>query len=201
MIQTVFSDLGNVLVRFDNGIFLRNAAAYSPLNEAEMAAAVSENLPIVRDFECGRISPGEFYRHARRILKLDIEQPAFFDIYSDIFQPRPREIRLLRELKGRCRLVLLSNTDPKRFGFIMERFPEIGFFDAAVLSYQAGWIKPDRRIFEIALRRTEAPPEACLFIDDLRENTDAARRLGMSVIHLPLEADLESELRRFRFAG
>lgn len=197
MIRTVISDLGNVLVRFDNRIFFKKAAAISPLSIEEIEKAAAGYFGRLHEFECGRITPREFFLEADKLLRTGIDQQAFFDIYNDIFQPNPREIRLLQRLKGRCRLILLSNTDPMRYGFIRARFPETRFFDAYVLSFQAGRTKPDRRLFEIALERAEAPAEACLFIDDLEENTAAAFELGMAVIHLAPGADLEAELRRF----
>jgi len=200
VVETIISDLGNVLVRFDNGIFFRKAAAVSPLSVEEIEAAVRHHIDLPRDFECGRVSPREFFLRAEGILRTGLDQAAFFRIYNDIFQARPREIRLLRRLRGRRRLILLSNTDSMRYGFIRSRFPETRFFDAYVLSYEAGRTKPDRRIFEIALETAAAPPRACLFIDDLEDNTRVASELGMSVIHLPLEADLETELRRFDLA-
>lgn len=40
------------------------------------------------------------------------------------------------------------------------------FFDDAVFSCEAGLLKPDRNIYELAMRRLEVSPDACLFVGD-----------------------------------
>ncbi len=51
--------------------------------------------------------------------------------------------------------------------------------DDLVVSCDVGLLKPDPAIFELALARLESRPEATLFVDDVVENLDAARSLGM----------------------
>jgi FMN phosphatase YigB (HAD superfamily) len=92
-------------------------------------------------------------------------------------------------------MVMLSNTDVMRFGFIKDRFPEVLLFDEYVLSYEVGYVKPDPRIYEIAVDKAEVSPNECLFIDDRRENIEAARQLGVQTIHCREDSDLEASLR------
>ena len=47
------------------------------------------------------------------------------------------------------------------------------------LSYEMGCRKPESKIYEMAIERLQVPAEACFFIDDLAENIEAARELGM----------------------
>ena len=51
--------------------------------------------------------------------------------------------------------------------------------DAVVLSCEVGTAKPDPEIFEIALARVEAEPNASWFVDDRSDYLDGARRLGI----------------------
>ncbi|ATZ26948.1 Alpha-D-glucose-1-phosphate phosphatase YihX [Streptomyces lavendulae subsp. lavendulae] len=66
--------------------------------------------------------------------------------------------------------------------------------DHVVSSARVGVAKPDREIYEIALDRAGAAPERCLFVDDLRENVEAARALGMTGLHYRGPADLREAL-------
>jgi epoxide hydrolase-like predicted phosphatase len=116
----------------------------------------------------------------------------------------PDVVRSLRKLKPNYRLVLLSNTDVKHFAFIRGEFPEMFFFDEYVLSYEVGLMKPDPRIYEIALEKAKARAGECVFIDDLEENIEAAAKMGIHTIHFTPETDLDGELRSLKvsfFAG
>lgn len=61
-------------------------------------------------------------------------------------------------------------------------------FDGVVISAELGVRKPDRRIYEAGARAIGCEAAECVFVDDLAFNLDAARELGMRVIH-HLDAD------------
>ena len=55
-------------------------------------------------------------------------------------------------------------------------------FDALVLSAEVGIMKPDPRIYHIALDKLEVKPNEAVFVDDMPANVEAARTLGMQGI-------------------
>ena len=55
-------------------------------------------------------------------------------------------------------------------------------FDAILISAELGMHKPEPEIYLLASRRVGAEPEACLFVDDLRENCEGAEAVGMTAI-------------------
>ena len=57
-----------------------------------------------------------------------------------------------------------------------------GFLDQATglfLSYRLGYRKPHPRIYEKVIEQLGVEPSSCFFIDDLPENIEAARAIGM----------------------
>jgi len=56
-------------------------------------------------------------------------------------------------------------------------------FELIVDSGFEGTRKPEPEIYAIVLSRLGLPAEACVFVDDLEPNVDAARDLGFAVIH------------------
>lgn len=57
-------------------------------------------------------------------------------------------------------------------------------FDAQVISRVEGVRKPSRRLYEIACQRLGLAPHEVAFVDDLRQNVEAATRLGMrGILH------------------
>ncbi|HZI91623.1 MAG TPA: HAD family phosphatase [Thermoleophilaceae bacterium] len=55
-------------------------------------------------------------------------------------------------------------------------------FDAVVISGEVGLHKPEPEIFELGAERVGLPPGECVFVDDLRENCEGAKAVGMTAV-------------------
>ena len=90
---------------------------------------------------------------------------------------------LLRALRGRYRLAVVSNFDytPTAVGMLRVA-GVVDLFDTIVVSDEIGWRKPRREIFEEALTRIGVAPADALFVGD-RADIDVvgAQRIGMAV--------------------
>lgn len=201
MIRSIISDMGNVLVFFDNNIFFENISPYSRYSPSEIGHLFFANDHLLKQFDLGLITDNEFFRQFKDIMKLNIEKERFFEIYNNIFTFNPVTTEVLRQLKNRYRLILLSNTDSQRFKFILRKFPQLKFFDAYVLSFQVGAVKPEEKIYREALAKASCKPQEAVFIDDREENVTKARALGLKAIHyIPKETDLKKELKELGLA-
>ena len=76
------------------------------------------------------------------------------------------------------RLILFSNTNSLHCPWAFEVFPDFALFDAAVLSFEVGAIKPDPAIYEHAIATHHLDPAATLYIDDLAPNIATGRAHG-----------------------
>jgi putative hydrolase of the HAD superfamily len=88
-------------------------------------------------------------------------------------------VAYLRRLRGRALTAVVSNTWPG----MRARMAEAGLLDMVdeiVLSCEAGYAKPDARIYVAALQRLGADPRDALFIDDTGLYVTAAEKLGMT---------------------
>lgn len=152
MIRAVISDLGKVILWFNNTIFYRRMTAYCPHSEGEIREIVHRSAEFVELFDSGKITPREFY--ARAIQKLDarVSYEDFFAAYRDVFSLNRPALDVLIKLRGKYRLILLSNTDVVRFAYIKSKFPEILIFDEYVLSFEVGSMKPHPEIYREALK-------------------------------------------------
>ena len=62
----------------------------------------------------------------------------------------------------------------------------------------SGWVgyrKPERQIYEITLERLGLPAEACLFVDDMEVNCEAARELGFTAVQYRDAEQARAEVR------
>jgi putative hydrolase of the HAD superfamily len=104
-------------------------------------------------------------------------------------------IELIRALRPPYRTAVLSNADSS----LPVRLRDIGIdglFDSIVCSAEVGLAKPEPRIYRIAAERLGLPPSACVFVDDLESNVEAARAAGMHGVYFRVDAgdDLAAQL-------
>jgi len=195
VIDTVISDLGQVLVRFDNRLFFDRMTRYTNRSVEDIRRVTHENRDLLNRFDTGRLAPQEFYRLAVAALGAKVSYDDFYAAYNDVFSLERPVLAVMARLKPKYKLVLVSNTDPVRYAYIERRFPELLIFDAYVLSFRLGVMKPDPAIYREALARVGALPDGALFIDDLQENIDGAERLGIRGLLFRAGADFEADLR------
>lgn len=93
-------------------------------------------------------------------------------------------------LSKKYRLFLLSNTDSIHINTFEQRVGTSFYsdfyqcFEKVYFSFEMGMRKPDSEIYLTLLNKHELQPKRTLFIDDKKENTDAAQALGIHVWNL-----------------
>lgn len=91
--------------------------------------------------------------------------------------------RLIEELKAAgYRLFVLSNMS-REFIEFLRHIPVYRHFDGEVVSCEEGVCKPEPEIYRLLLKRYALNPAETLFIDDRRENIEAAERDGIVGFH------------------
>ena len=73
-------------------------------------------------------------------------------------------------------------------------------FEQFYLSHEINFRKPNANIYEFVLNENDLKASETIFIDDLKENTDAAKELGIQVWNLiPGKEDVVDLLKRKEF--
>jgi putative hydrolase of the HAD superfamily len=129
---------------------------------------------------------------------LRLPYEAFCVAWSDMFWEDEAVLRLISEAPVEKRY-LLSNTNDIHWRFIRERYPHVlKAFDRLLVSHELGLEKPDAAIYEGVIRDSGYAPEEHLFIDDIAENVEGARAVGMDAV---LHTDSENLWREFVSRG
>ena len=194
--QAVIFDFGRVISDFDIGIFIERAARSSTLSEAELKGTMALTMRMAQRYETGLMTSREFYMNVCRVASLTMSVQEFVSAYTDIFTPKPATLALVKHLKGRYRLGLLSNTNEWHFEFGIKPVVIFPLFDAVTLSFEVHAMKPDRRIYADMLAKLALPAEACVYIDDIEENVAGARALGLHGIHYTTHERLIEDLKK-----
>lgn len=94
----------------------------------------------------------------------------------------PEMLELCRQLEGKIPMAVLSNTIHDHAENLRSR-GVYDLFNPCVLSCEVGMRKPESRIYHAVCELLNAPPERCLFIDDLQVNIKAARACRLQTHH------------------
>jgi putative hydrolase of the HAD superfamily len=151
---------------------------------------------MINDFDAGKVTPQDFFQSLKERFGLVLTYDDFLPIWNDIFAEDEEVSEIIRSLKGRRRLGLLSNTDVLHFNYILSRFPVIRIFDQWILSFEVGFKKPAVEIFRNAIEWAAVEPQNILFIDDMKIHVDAAISMGIQAIHFVSADQLRKELHR-----
>ena len=181
--SVIVFDLGNVLLPFHHDFWIKKYnAIYSGLGDNYYKKYL-ENYIVHREYEAGKISDDEFIAANLIWLENKVSSEKFCEIYSKIFTINKNVIELLPILKEKYKLVLLSNTSSihKKYGWEENSF--LNYFDKLILSYEVGAVKPEEKIYKAVEKFTKEAPEKHIFIDDILDYANAAKKLGWDGIH------------------
>src|SRR5687768_14019917 len=136
--------------------------------------------------ERGEISEAEFARRLEEQLDAGFDLARLRHLYFERIEPNPPMIRYMAELRERgLRMALLTNNVREWEPLWRAKLPELDeIFELVVDSAFVGMRKPERRIYELTLKRMGdgLRAEDCLFLDDFDVNCEAARALGMTAV-------------------
>ena len=138
-----------------------------------------EAIRELRAVETGVLDEEEF---ARRLgARLGVAQTdGLVDRLFAHIEPDEAMLAAVRRARGAgIRTGLLSNSIGKG-RYDRSTFPEL--FDGVVISGEVGLHKPQPEIFRLGAERIGVPPDDCVFVDDLRENCEAAEAVGMTAV-------------------
>lgn len=97
------------------------------------------------------------------------------------WKPWPDTVVALRKLKSRFRLAIVSNVDDDLFAGTR---PQLGVdFDEIITAQQAHAYKPSLKIFELALKRIQAPAHRVLHVgQSIYHDVIPAQSLGLATV-------------------
>ncbi len=194
--KTIIFDLGNVLVSFSHEKMFKQVGELTGMSSEEVYELLFEGRTR-HQYERGLITTEEIYELLQKNATTIFEMKELLEAASNIFSPREEMevlVKILKE-KGK-RLLLLSNTYEPHYNHIAENYPFLSLFDHLILSYKVGYAKPEKQIYEHALKKAHCLPSECFFIDDRIENVRGAEILGIKSHHFRAPSLLMDDLVR-----
>jgi putative hydrolase of the HAD superfamily len=182
-IEAVFFDIGGVLVSVDSSRAMEALSQRLDVSPDQIRQAMSFEL--LNNYEKGLLTSNQFYEEllvaCNSVKGMDLE--TFKAFWQDVLFPKPDSIAVLEKFSAHLPVYLLSNTNDFHYELLMRDFPFMKGVTGGTYSFMEGTIKPEARIYEIAIQRSGFRPEQILFIDDLQANVLAGKEMGLQVIH------------------
>jgi len=184
MINTIIFDFGDIFINLDK------QATIDGLERLGLSSWNEDLDQLNISFEKGQISRDAFLLGIQKQIPnatIDEILTAWNAVLLDF--PLYR-LEFLQLLSKKFRLFLLSNTDAIHIDHFEQREGASFFgdfyqcFEKVYFSYEMGMRKPDAEIYTTLINRHELAPKRTLFVDDKKDNTDAAKALGLHVWNL-----------------
>ena len=184
MIDTIIFDFGDIFINLDK------RATIEGLERLGLSSWNEDLDRLNISFEKGQISRDAFLLGIQKQIpnaSIDEILMAWNAVLLDF--PLYR-LEFLQLLSKKFRLFLLSNTDAIHIDHFEQREGASFYgdfyqcFEKVYFSYEMGMRKPDAEIYNTLINRYELAPKRTLFVDDKKDNTDAAKALGLHVWNL-----------------
>lgn len=193
-IKAVFFDLGGVIVRTEFQAPRQQLAEKLGMEYDDLDRIVFDSDSGIRA-SMGEISSADHWASVIKRLKrpaseLSLIRDEFFA--GDIVDRTLLEY--IRSLRGNYKTGIISNawSDLREF-ILREKFDDA--FDDMIISAEVAAMKPEPKIFQIALERFGVKPKEAVFVDDFYANIEGCQKVGMKGIHF---RDAESTLEQLK---
>ena len=187
MIKNIIFDFGDVFINLDKEVIFREIEKYGGSLELS-----PEIMALNESYEVGGISSEHFIEQLVKVYPK--ARPAEIEhIWNSMLLDLPDyRLEFLENLalENKYRLFLLSNTNALHIPFFAKKIGAEKFnrfknsFEKFYLSHEIHLRKPNAEIYEFVLQENGLKAEETFFIDDTKENTDAAEKLGITCWHL-----------------
>lgn len=193
-IKTIIFDQGKVVIDHDNEMMYKNLSEFSPLGRNSFKERI-KNTNSIENYVKGKIDSEDFWKRLSTLTEMDIDYKEFEKVFCLHMSRKEDMEKLIRELAQDYELFLLSNTNELHQRWGEKNCPVMNCFDEKILSFEVGSRKPETKIFEITLERTQSEPEECVYTDDLKEYVKIAEDLNMHGIWFKDKEQLKSKLK------
>jgi len=188
-INAIIFDLGGVLLNISYQNTINSFKKLGITNTDDFYSKKTQSN-IFNLIETGEITAEQFLSELQKLTDVATIKEVK-DAWNSMLLDLPeRRLYLLRSLKSKYKLFLLSNTNAIHINAINNKLGETkwkGFcnlFDKMYLSHQIGVRKPNIEAFQFILKQQKLNPNKVLFIDDSPQHIEGAKKLGIICYHL-----------------
>lgn len=182
MIKNIIFDIGNVLVSFQPQIYFQSLLQ----EKCEEICHIVFYSKWWKQYDNGWISLKEVQQALlQEYPNYNKEILSVSDHWFTLMRPIDEMLQFLDECKQNgYHIYMISNLSEDSYDYLQEQYHLFDQADGMVLSFQEKFGKPDPRMYQFLCKRYALAPSTCLFLDDRKENIDAAAQCGIRSIEV-----------------
>lgn len=192
-IRAIFFDFGGVITRTEYQAPRQTLAERFNMEYEEIDKAVF-NSPSARQASIGEITEEAHWKEIGKRFKFPTsELQAFKDSFfaGDVID---RDfVEYIDSLRPKYHVGLISNAWSGLREYITKE-KIINVFDSVTISAEVGVVKPEAKIFQVALEQAKVKAEEAVFVDDFQVNIDGCESLGMKGVLFKSPQDVLKQL-------
>lgn len=198
VIEALVFDLGKVIVDFSVEKACLQVADVAGIKPDDVKSWLFDDGLEYR-FEAGEFSFSDLHKKFETHFKKTVHADHLRLAAANIFSPIQSTIDILQKLRDiyakTLPFVLLSNTNEIHWHHIEQTWSISQFFDHLVLSFEVKSLKPEPKIYEHVLTKISCPPSGIFFVDDVKQNIEGAKAVGLDAVIYEGEHKLRQDLR------
>ncbi len=184
MLSNLILDIGNVICNWNpDGLV---ALTFDDPADREEALRVTVNTPDWLALDRGDMSLDEAIWRAQARTKLaEADIASVYDNLCTSLTALPSTMEAMARARDKdVPMYILSNMQAHAWEHLEKTYECFGWCTGVVISCEAHLIKPDPAIYKHVCEKFDVTPESCVFVDDMKENIDAAIAYGMEGVQL-----------------
>lgn len=188
-------DLGRVVLDVDFNRTLHCWASHARCEPQDLAARFARDQ-LYQRHEKGEISDALFFAGLRISLGIDLSDEQFLEGWNAIFAGEMPGIKpLLARAAEHLPLYAFSNTNRPHVEYFSGKYADVlGHFREIYLSSSIGLRKPDAQAYDHVVKAVGVSARRIVFFDDLAENVEGARKVGLTAVHVTSPDDVANAL-------
>ncbi len=180
MIKAVTFDLDGVYFTQDSiDAFIKNFP--KKITDPERMLYVLAKSDEMAKFKKGTLTEVDYWSYVQKEFSIEISLDEITQLFMDSYKVDPNVVEVVKKVrKLGIKTCICTNNYSTRINALNKKFNFLNDFDVQVFSYQVAAMKPDLKIFQSLIEKSECQPNEIVFADDKQSNVDAALSLGIN---------------------
>lgn len=197
MIKNIIFDMGQVLLKFEPILFIERLSIFNNEDQEILLKEIYHSQEWVM-MDKGTLTINEAIDIFKQKVPEHLKQYVY-DLVDNWYEPRiPVEgmLELVEELSKKYNLFLLSNASENQPKY-WNKTEFAKYFKDTLISCDVHVIKPNKEIYELAIKKFNIKPNESIFIDDNKDNVQGAINSGINAIQFIDANKLKEELKEY----
>ena len=150
-------------------------------------------------FKRGEITENEYWDFVRRELEIDLTNEQIFRTLQDSYETNSEIVDIVHAVRKKgYKTCICSNNFITRIRELNNKFDFLKDFDVHVFSYEVGVMKPDQKIFESLVKKSQVRADQIIYSDDSPDKLAGAEELGIHTIVFEDVSSFVTKLKEYQ---